>query len=903
IGFVPINESYRSFVRLDEPKLVHANCVDGKIFRQMLTIWKFHEMSSKKNSCQIHFHIVFEFRSAMYCHLSTVFFDKVVKQMVGAFLKEAQRQSQIEDEKIREKFSKLKNATDEINETENVFLENAQENTTDLLRGVIEEYDDENAMPFDKLKEFVEVDLELTTDNEIEKIKEKKNDVLIESTSEINSDAIIKQILKKKEKIKDDSNEHNYFERIKILRNSSNDLMKFSNGMKMSKKLYNSLFKFQVTGVRWLWELHQKDIGGILADEMGLGKTIQIIAFISTIRTSERKTAYYQFSRKKFLGPILIICPLSVIEHWLNKFHEYAPEFRIFILHSMTNSGLDYKFIIESANNTQDSILITSYGTLIHYGDWLTEHQWHYIILDEGDRIKNYETKRSQIVKKFDTPHRLILTAAPIQNSLKELWSLFNFVAPSKLGEFNDFESEFLHPIMSGTCANAIEYQMNEAKESLKRLKGIVAPFMFRRTKTEQYDLYERLLEDEFTHNTMQKLKFPFRTFMQMRFLCNHPDIFLRCKDDSKEYDKFMKNLMKLRKGEINVNSSDYGKIRKSGKMSILKKLLKHFHQFNHKVLLFSQSIRMLDIIENFLLEHSPIPYKYRRMDGDTSAKNRPRIVEEFNLNKNIFLFLLSTKVGGIGLNLTGADRIIIFDPDWNPSNDLQAKERAWRIGQTKEVNIYRFITPGTIEEMIYHRQICKMLISNRILHNHLNHRNFLKSNSFFDLFQLKSPLIREEKKNDNLLTDTDILLKPIEEEDNNPLIISNRKDFIDLKRNNHLARAHQKELKKILKLQNVRSIIMNDNLMNSLNNDIITTNIDDHIEIETIKEETKTSQKVPQRNTKSIKIKEKLLEHNRPSVKPASFLSATIDLTRRKRSIKKTDTNKNGKKKKMEKK
>lgn len=263
---------------------------------------------------------------------------------------------------------------------------------------------------------------------------------------------------------------------------------------------------------------------------------------------------------------------------------------------------------------------------------------------------------------------------------------------------------QFSIPIKLGGYANATNIQVNTAYKCACVLRDLISPYMLRRIKQDvandlpkkdeqvlfckltpiQRDIYERFIKSEEVASILDGRRHVLSGIDFLRKVCNHPDL---VNDET----------------EIVQN---YGSIEKSGKMIVVSALLKMWKKEKHKVLLFSQSRQMLDILNQFVKRSG---YSYLRMDGTTNIQTRSSLVDKFNADENIFVFLLTTKVGGLGINLTGANRVIIYDPDWNPSNDIQARERAWRLGQKRSVTIYRLMTSGTIEEKIYHRQIFKV--------------------------------------------------------------------------------------------------------------------------------------------------------------------------------------------------
>ena len=528
----------------------------------------------------------------------------------------------------------------------------------------------------------------------------------------------------------------------------------FDGGYKIPGDIYPSLFDYQKTGVQWLWELYSQQVGGIIGDEMGLGKTIQVIAFLAGLHYSNMLNM-----------PIIVVCPATVMKQWVNEFHRWWPPFRVTILHSsgsgminvasentkeerlfeqiwdpnasksqLTASQKIAKKVLELILQ-QGGVLVTTYSGLQTYAPLLIPVDWQYAILDEGHKIRNPNTAITIYCKELRTPNRVILSGTPMQNNLVELWSLFDFVFPMRLGTLVNFRTQFEIPIRQGGYANASNLQVQTALKCAETLKDAISPYLLQRfkvdvaadlpKKSEQVlfcrltKLQRKAYEDFLGSDDMKSILNGRRQVLYgidiLRKICNHPDL------------QDHKNLA-LKSGY------DYGNPAKSGKMQVVGSLLDLWKENGHKTLLFAQHRIMLDILEKYVKSMQGL--KYRRMDGNTPIQLRQSMVDEFNNDVDLHVFLLTTKVGGLGINLTGADRVIIYDPDWNPSTDLQARERAWRLGQKREVTIYRLMTAGTIEEKIYHRQIFKQFLTNKILRDPKQRQTFHLSD-LHDLFTL----------------------------------------------------------------------------------------------------------------------------------------------------------------------
>jgi len=528
----------------------------------------------------------------------------------------------------------------------------------------------------------------------------------------------------------------------------------FDSGYKIPGDIYPSLFDYQKTGVQWLHELYLQQVGGIIGDEMGLGKTIQIIAFLAGMHYS-----------RKLDKPVIVVCPATVMKQWVNEFHTWWPALRVSILHSSGSGMINVQNEASREERLLDEVwdpsrrnqpltaaqknarklvhpvlekggvLVTTYSGLQSYAPLLIPVDWSYAILDEGHKIRNPNTAITIYCKELRTPNRIILSGTPMQNNLIELWSLFDFVFPMRLGTLVNFRNQFDIPIRQGGYANASNLQVQTALKCAETLKDAISPYLLQRFKIDvaadlpkkseqvlfckltklQRDHYERFLSSGDADAIMAGKRQVLYGVDILRKICNHPDL-----TDHRN--------LSVKPGY------NYGNPAKSGKMKVVGSLLELWKNTGHKALLFAQHRIMLDILEKFARS---IPgLRYRRMDGNTPIQQRQGMVDEFNVNPDLHVFLLTTKVGGLGVNLTGADRVLIYDPDWNPSTDLQARERAWRLGQKREVSIYRLMTAGTIEEKIYHRQIFKQFLTNKILKDPKQRQTFHLSD-LHDLFSL----------------------------------------------------------------------------------------------------------------------------------------------------------------------
>lgn len=574
---------------------------------------------------------------------------------------------------------------------------------------------------------------------------------------------------------KTSSYEEDDLEDIEDVEDEGPSFVTLEGGLRIPETIFSKLFDYQKVGVQWLWELHCQRAGGIIGDEMGLGKTIQVLAFLGSLHFSS------------MYKPSIVICPVTLLRQWKREAMKWYPRFHVEILHDSAQEMTTRKKLSKSKESDNESdelldsdsegklpskstkrwdaliyrvltsesgLLITTYEQLRLLGDKLLDIEWGYAILDEGHRIRNPNAEVTLVCKQLQTVHRVIMTGAPIQNKLSELWSLFDFVFPGKLGVLPVFEAEFAVPISVGGYANATPLQVSTAYRCAVVLRDLIMPYLLRRMKADvnahlpkktehvlfcsltpgQQSVYRAFLASSEVEQIFDGNRNSLYGIDVMRKICNHPDLLER---------------------EHSQGNPDYGNPERSGKMKVVAQVLKVWNEQGHRVLLFSQTQQMLDILENFLIAGG---YSYRRMDGLTPVKQRMALIDEFNNSEDVFIFILTTRVGGLGTNLTGANRVIIFDPDWNPSTDMQARERAWRIGQRKDVTVYRLITRGTIEEKVYHRQIYKHFLTNKILKNP-RQRRFFKARDMKDLFTLN------EDEN-GLSTETSSIFGQLEEVD-----------------------------------------------------------------------------------------------------------------------------------------
>jgi DNA excision repair protein ERCC-6 len=431
---------------------------------------------------------------------------------------------------------------------------------------------------------------------------------------------------------------------------------------------------------------------------------------------------------------------------------------------------------LQRKESTQGLVVITTYEGLRKYRLALVNVEWTAVCLDEGQKIRNPAAQITNTCKMLPAFHRVILSGTPIQNSLRELWSLFDFIYPGRLGSLPVFEQEFANPIRTGGYASANVLQYEIAIRCASTLQKIVKPYLLRRKKDDlitvtklppkteqvlfcqisprQREIYLNILDSDEVRAVMQRRMMAFRAINTLRKLCNHPALVFQQGKVVWQQDPLQEkrntapggvSAGSLEDGEEAVDDDDgdvalLSKVGSnglvwadSGKLLVLSKLLPLWYTEGHKVLIFSQTRGMLGIIESMVRE---LGFLYLRLDGSTPVGKRAGLVNQYNTNPKIFVMLLTTRTGGVGISLTAANRVVLYDPDWNPMTDMQSRERAWRLGQKREVTVYRLITRGTIEEKIYQRQIFKLLLSNRILENAKQKALFAESH-IRELFEL----------------------------------------------------------------------------------------------------------------------------------------------------------------------
>ena len=451
---------------------------------------------------------------------------------------------------------------------------------------------------------------------------------------------------------------------------------------------------YQVAGLNWLVSLHENGISGILADEMGLGKTLQTIAFLGYLRHICGIT-----------GPHLITVPKSTLDNWKREFTMWTPEVNVLVLQGAKDER--HQLINDRLVDEKFDVCITSYEMILREKAHLKKFAWEYIIIDEAHRIKNEESSLAQIIRLFNSRNRLLITGTPLQNNLHELWALLNFLLPDVFGDSQAFDQWF-------------STQGQDQDTVVQQLHKVLRPFLLRRVKSDveksllpkkevnlyigmsdmQVKWYKKILEKDIdaVNGAAGKRESKTRLLnivMQLRKCCNHPYLFEGA-EPGPPY------------------TTDEHLVYNAGKMIMLDKILVRMKKQGSRVLIFSQMSRVLDILEDYCVFRD---HKYCRIDGSTAHEDRISAIDDYNKpGSEKFIFLLTTRAGGLGINLTSADIVVLFDSDWNPQADLQAMDRAHRIGQTKQVVVYRFITEQAIEEKVLERAAQKLRLDQLVI-------------------------------------------------------------------------------------------------------------------------------------------------------------------------------------------
>ncbi|WP_455538566.1 SNF2-related protein [Terrisporobacter sp.] len=461
---------------------------------------------------------------------------------------------------------------------------------------------------------------------------------------------------------------------------------KLNKDIKVPQNLNATLRDYQVEGFEFFNTLSNYNFGGILADEMGLGKTVQTLAFL--LSQKDKKS--------------IVITPTSLIFNWQNEFEKFVPDIKLGIIYG---SKSHREKMIE--NMKEYDVVLTSYGTYKNDIEKYEGIKFDYCIIDEAQNIKNPDSIITKSIKKINAKVRFALTGTPIENNLTELWSIFDFVMPGYLYNKNKFEHIFVN---------------NE--RNYAQLKDLIKPFMLRRTKKEVIDELPDKIEQKFYVEMEKEHKKVYRSFVNL--------IKKRIMDNNEDNVTVFSYLTKLRQLSISPEIIVKNYSGKNSKLEILIDILKQENK--RKVLVFSQFTKVLNVIGDRLQEEN-ISYSY--LDGKTEAKERLKLVEEFNNSDKNKVFLISLKAGGTGLNLTSASMVIHFDPWFNPAVENQANDRAHRIGQKNIVDVIKLISKGTVEEKVIAMQDNKKELIDDIINSNLESSIALRKLSRDEIIEL----------------------------------------------------------------------------------------------------------------------------------------------------------------------
>ncbi|VAH56712.1 unnamed protein product [Triticum turgidum subsp. durum] len=515
---------------------------------------------------------------------------------------------------------------------------------------------------------------------------------------------------------------------------------------------------YQLAGLNWLIRLYENGINGILADEMGLGKTLQTISLMG-----------YLHEFRGITGPHMVVAPKSTLGNWMNEIARFCPILRavkflgnpeervgltslLFNYNCYFSWHVNYTLLLFDQNHIREKLLqpgkfdvcVTSFEMAIKEKNSLKRFSWRYIIIDEAHRIKNENSLLSKTMRLFSTNYRLLITGTPLQNNLHELWSLLNFLLPEIFSSADTFDEWFQ---ITGE---------NDQQEVVQQLHKVLRPFLLRRLKSDvekglppkkeiilkvgmsqmQKHYYRGLLQKDLeVINAGGERKRLLNIAMQLRKCCNHPYLFQGAEPGPP------------------YTTGDH-LIETAGKMVLLDKLLPKLKDRDSRVLIFSQMTRLLDILEDYLIYRG---YQFCRIDGSTGGQDRDASIDAFNKpGSEKFVFLLSTRAGGLGINLATADVVILYDSDWNPQADLQAQDRAHRIGQKKEVQVFRFCTEYTIEEKVIERAYKKLALDALVIQQgRLSGQKTVNKDDLLQMVRYGAEMVFSSK--DSTITDEDV--------------------------------------------------------------------------------------------------------------------------------------------------
>ncbi|KAF1846249.1 uncharacterized protein K460DRAFT_339291 [Cucurbitaria berberidis CBS 394.84] len=565
---------------------------------------------------------------------------------------------------------------------------------------------------------------------------------------------------------------------------------------------------YQVEGVQFLHERFVKQTGAILGDDMGLGKTIQVIAFLTAAfgKTATKRDAkcmrkIRRFGDNRWYPRVLIVCPGTLMQNWEDELSKWG-WWEVYRYHG--SNAADRKGVLGAAAKGMLEIMITTYTTYRNNESEINTIDWDCVIADECHQIKSKNAEITKAMNKINALCRIGLTGTAIQNKYEELWNLLNWARPGAYGSAQEWKQTISLPLKLGQAHDATNAQLADSRSRAQELVHKVLPSVFlRRMKTliadqlpkksdrvvfcqlteTQADAYRTFLESdrcEFIRTAKEPCdcgsgksrgwccyveipgegekwaKFMFPCMVTLQKLANHLALIVPVSTDNNEKqakdmqtleiacpDSFQ-DLFRIRDNILNQSQREF-----CGKWKVLRRLLDFWHSNGDKVLIFSHSVRLLRLLRG-LFDVDGTKYNFSYLDGSMKYEDRSKAVADFNADSNQFVFLISTKAGGVGLNITSANKVVVVDPNWNPAYDLQAQDRAYRIGQTRDVEVFRLVSSGTIEEIVYARQIYKQQQAN-IGYNASEERRYFKgvmdqSSKKGELFGLENLFTFQEK-------------------------------------------------------------------------------------------------------------------------------------------------------------
>ncbi len=565
---------------------------------------------------------------------------------------------------------------------------------------------------------------------------------------------------------------------------------------------------YQVEGVQFLHDRFVKQTGALLGDDMGLGKTIQVIAFLTAAfgKTGTKRDAKYMrkfryLDEEKWYPRILIVCPGTLMQNWEDELSKWG-WWEVYRFHS--GNAADRKGVLSAARRGMLEIMITTYTTYRNHQSEINTIDWDCVIADECHQIKSKDAEITKAMNKINALCRIGLTGTAIQNKYEELWNLLNWARPGAYGSAQEWKQNISAPLKMGQAHDATHAQLADSRSKAKELVENILPSVFlRRMKTliadqlpkkkdrvvfcqlteAQADAYRAFLESdrcEFIRTAREECDcgsgkargwccyveipgedekwstFMFPCMITLQKLANHLALIVPTSTDAIEKQNkdeltlktacpdTWTDLFRIRDNILNLSQGEF-----CGKWKVLRRLLDFWHANGDKVLIFSHSVRLLRLLRG-LFDRWGTKYNFSYLDGSMKYEDRSKAVADFNADPNQFVFLISTKAGGVGLNITSANKVVVVDPNWNPAYDLQAQDRAYRIGQTRDVEVFRLVSIGTIEEIVYARQIYKQQQAN-IGYNASEERRYFRgvmdeSTKKGELFGLENLFTFQEK-------------------------------------------------------------------------------------------------------------------------------------------------------------